>query len=288
MIRSMTAFARQERSTEWGTLAWELRSINHRFLELSIRLPEDLRGLEPQTREHVALRLNRGKVECHLRFQPASLAPIELVLNKEFVSRLVQTSREVDRLLYSSAPVNSLDILRWPGALQAVEIDLGPVCEAALLLLDETLDSLAEARAREGARLKVVLEQRCDALSALVTQVRARLPEIRARFRERLASRLAEIKAELDPARLEQEMALLAQKIDVDEEMERLGSHVEEMRRTLNQNEPVGRRLDFLMQELNREANTLGSKSADIETTRASMEMKVLIEQMREQIQNIE
>ncbi len=288
MIRSMTAFARQEQNTEWGALAWELRSINHRFLEASIRLPEELRGLEPQVRERVALRLHRGKVECHLRFQSASQTPAELVLNKEFVSRLVQASREVDRLLYSSAPVNSLDILRWPGALQAVETDLEPVCAAALLLLDETLASLAEARAREGARLQVMLEQRCDALSALVTQVRARLPEIRARFRERLANRLAEIKAELDPARLEQEMALLAQKIDVDEEMERLGSHVEEMRRTLNQSEPVGRRLDFLMQEFNRETNTLGSKSADIETTRASVEMKVLIEQMREQIQNIE
>ena len=292
MTHSMTAFARRDRDTEWGALTWEMRSVNHRFLEVSPRLPEDLRSLEPVVREKVAARLGRGKVECNLRFRPSPLLPINLVLNRELVRRLVSASREVESILGRPAQIDSrvsaLDILRWPGVSQLIETNLEPLHQAALATLDDTLGDLVQARAREGARLKEVIEQRSIALEGCVAQVRARLPEVRGRWKERLLQRIAEARLDMDASRLEQELVVLAQKMDVDEELERLSGHIQEIQRTLSQKEPVGRRLDFLMQELNREANTLGSKSVDMDTTRAVVEMKVLIEQMREQIQNIE
>ena len=292
MIHSMTAFARRDRDTEWGALTWEMRSVNHRFLEVSPRLPEDLRSLEPVVREKVAARLGRGKVECNLRFRPSPLLPINLVLNRELVRRLVSASREVESILGRPAQIDSrvsaLDILRWPGVSQLIETNLEPLHQAVLATLDDTLGDLVQARAREGARLKEIIEQRSIALEGCVAQVRARLPEVRGRWKERLLQRIAEARLDMDASRLEQELVVLAQKMDVDEELERLNGHIQEIQRTLSQKEPVGRRLDFLMQELNREANTLGSKSVDMDTTRAVVEMKVLIEQMREQIQNIE
>ncbi|MDX1253194.1 MAG: YicC family protein [Gammaproteobacteria bacterium] len=288
MIHSMTAFARRDSETAEGALVWELRSVNHRFLEVSLRLPENLRGLESLARERIAARLQRGKVDGHLRFQTAPQEAAGLVLNRALVERLIGMSRAVDNMLLNPAPLNAFDILRWPGVLEAEEADLEPVQAAALALLEKTVEELAAARAREGEKLARIIAQRCDAMAALVQRVRGRLPEISQRLRERLIARFAELKAELDPVRLEQEMVILAQKMDVDEEMERLASHLDEVRRTLLQGGPAGRRLDFLMQELNREASTLGAKSADVETTRASMDMKVLIEQMREQVQNIE
>jgi len=288
MIHSMTAFARQEGSGECGALGWELRSVNHRYLEISARLPDDFRVIEMPVRAQVAKHLNRGKVDCSLRFQAAAGVSGEMAVNKELARQLSQASREVDALLYNPGPVSSMDILRWPGVLQTPALDLEAIHHEAMDLLELTLQELVETRAREGARLKEVIEQRLDAMEPIVAQVREQLPDLLAAHREKLHARLAELKAELDTSRLEQEMVFLAQRMDVDEELERLAGHIEEVRRVLGQDQPKGRRLDFLMQELHREANTLGSKSVAAETTRASVDLKVLIEQMREQVQNIE
>jgi len=288
MIRSMTAFARQEAQGEWGAMQLELRSVNHRYLEVTPRLPEELRAMEPKLRERINQRLGRGKVECNVRYQPPQSVAGEMSLNLELVKQLAHVSREVDGIIYNPAPINSLEVLRWPGVLETPSIDEEQLHAALLGLADQALDDLIDDRQREGEKLKAIILQRCDGAEEVVTAVRQRLPEVLDGVRKRLEARLAELKQELDQDRLEQEMVLLAQKLDVDEEMDRLGTHIEEVRRVLDSDEPVGRRLDFLMQELNREANTLGSKSADTETTRASVDLKVLIEQMREQIQNIE
>ena len=265
MIRSMTGFARRERQGPWGTLACEIRSVNHRYLELSLRLPEDLRGLEGDARQAVSAALRRGKVDVglYLRGQPAQTGTLEI--NRALV-----------------------DQLRWPGVIREPERDLAPVQTAALDLLHETVRELNEARAREGGRLREMLLGRCQSLQQTVAQLHERLPEIAARIRERVGERVAQLGGSVDPARLEQELVLLAYKMDFVEELDRLGSHVTETLQILDAKELAGRRLDFLMQEFNREANTLSSKSQDTDTTRAAVDMKVLIEQMREQVQNIE
>jgi len=292
MIHSMTAFSRQEGDTENGRLAWELRSVNHRFSEVSLRLPEELRFLEPKIREQIAKRVKRGKIDATLRFQTtdqlAGNEPASLEIDKALVEKLAHVSREIDQLLYSAAPINALEILQWPGVLTVPEKNTQQLATNALALLETALTDLLDSRAREGEKLKAVIETRCASIDAQVKIVTERLPTILQVARERLENRLAEIRDELDPARLEQEIVLLLNKADVDEEIERLKAHVDEIRRVLGQDEPVGRRLDFLMQELNREANTLGSKSVHTDTTTVSIELKVLIEQMREQIQNIE
>ena len=288
MIRSMTAFSRQQGSTENGLLVWELRSVNHRFSEVSLRLPEDLRFLEGKIREQIGKRVKRGKIDANLRFQSAVVDEQPLEIDAELTKKLANATREVDQLLYNAAPVNALEVLKWPGVLKAREPDTEKLGADTLALLDEALTELLETRAREGEKLKVIIVSRCDAIEVQVARVAERLPEILQAMRQRLEDRLQEIKGELDPARVEQEIVLLANKADVDEELDRLKTHITEVRRVLEQDEPVGRRLDFLMQELNREANTLGSKSVHTDTTGASVELKVLIEQMREQIQNIE
>jgi uncharacterized protein (TIGR00255 family) len=288
MIRSMTAFARKENQGEWGALQLELRSVNHRYLEVSPRLPEELRVLETKLRERIAQRLGRGKVDCNVRYQAPQSGAEGIKLNLDLVKQLAHASREIDNILYNAAPINSLEVLRWPGVLETAGVDEEQLQEALLALLDQALEEMNDNREREGEKLQAIILQRCDAIEEVVAQVKQRLPEVLANLRKRLEDRLGELKQELDPTRLEQEMVLQAQKLDVDEEMDRLATHIAEVRRVLKGNEPVGRRLDFLMQELNREANTLGSKSADSETTKASVELKVLIEQMREQIQNIE
>ena len=288
MIHSMTAFARCERQGEWGTAAWELRSVNHRYLEAGVRMPESVRDLEGVVRERLRTALKRGKVEAGLRLQTGEAAAAGVSLDVELARQVVHASREVDSLLYNPAPVSSMDVLRWPGVIRTEQADPEALKAALLELLDEAIAELLEARAREGAQLRGFIEERLAAVGAEVERVRTRVPEVLAAQRERLLARLEEVRTELDPARLEQEMVLLAQKIDVTEEMDRLGAHVKEVGRVLKQGGAVGRRLDFLMQELNREANTLGSKSQDAETTRSSVELKVLIEQMREQVQNIE
>jgi uncharacterized protein (TIGR00255 family) len=289
MIRSMTGFARRERQGPWGTLACEIRSVNHRYLELSLRLPDDLRSLEGDARQAVSAALRRGKVDVglYLRGQPAQAGTLEI--NRALVDQLARTVRDVAAMADSSlAAVSPLELLRWPGVIREPEKDLQPVQAAALELLHETVGELNESRAREGARLREMLLGRCLSLQQTVTQLRQRLPEIAARIRERVGERVAQLGGAVDPSRLEQELVLLAYKMDFAEELDRLGSHVTEALQILDAKEPAGRRLDFLMQEFNREANTLSSKSQDADTTRAAVDMKVLIEQMREQIQNVE
>jgi len=287
MIKSMTAFAREESRSEIGELIWEIRSVNHRYLEVFVRLPEELRALEPVVREKVGKALSRGKVECGLRYKNAGVAPSSINVNEALVSELVEASRKVGHLLHSEARLSISEVMRWPGVLDAEPVDSGEIQKQAKQLLDNTLSGLVEAREREGEQLGKLIEQRIEDMGKQVEIAKQRMPEVVAALRERLQAKMAEFE-DLDDARVEQEMVILAQRLDVDEEMDRLQTHLTEVARTLAQNKPIGRRLDFLMQELNREANTLGSKSADTVTTQVSVEMKVLIEQMREQIQNIE
>jgi uncharacterized protein (TIGR00255 family) len=288
MTRSMTAFARRDAETPWGSLVWELRSVNHRYLEVTSRLPEELRSLEPQVRQCVSGELSRGKVDCTLRFQPKDLATGEFDLNKALIEKVIDTGEKIRDIATGAAPLRTIDILRWPGVLKTVELDVDALGRQALELLAQAVSELAETRVREGKRLREIIVQRLDATDSIVATVRAALTDLRQQFRERLQERLADLKRDLDPNRLEQEIALLAQKADVQEELDRLQTHVDEVRRVLNDTQPVGRRLDFLMQELNREANTLAAKSADVRVTNGAIELKVLIEQMREQVQNIE
>ena len=288
MIRSMTAFAREERRDEHGDLVWEIRSVNHRYLEVFVRLPDEFRVLEPAVRERVAARLGRGKVECMLRYKPAPAALAAVQVNRALAERVIAAARGLSDLLPGSRDPSAFDVLRWPGVLETEVADLSPAQAAANELLERTLVSLGETRSREGRRLGELIAQRSAALRVLVGRARERMPVVIESVRERLRARLAEVAGQLDPVRIEQEMALLAQRLDVDEEMDRLATHLSEVERVLGRPEPAGRRLDFLMQELNREANTLSSKSSDTELTSVAVEMKVLIEQMREQIQNVE
>ena len=288
MTKSMTAFAREVASIEDGELTWELRSVNHRFLEPNVRLPEELRGLDPKVRERLSARLSRGKVDCTLRFAPLPGAGGALTINRRLMEQVLVAADEIAIRLGEPATPHVFELLQWPGLLQEPQRDMDAVASAAIELLNRALDSLVASREREGAQLRALLLERCDKLLERVADVRERMPEVLAGIRQRLRDRLAELQVELDPSRLEQEMALLTQRLDVDEEMDRLQVHVAEVRKALDSKAPVGRRLDFLMQELNREANTLSSKSSDAELTLAAVDMKVLIEQMREQVQNLE
>ena len=288
MIRSMTAFARTQTQGEWGSATWELRSVNFRYLDVVVRLPEELRGLEPGVRERVSARLNRGKVESGLRFKPSFDLGNQFSINMELAEKLAKASREIDGLLYNPAAVNAVDIMSWPGVVEISPPDMDAVGNPILQLLETALDDLIEARNREGRKIGEIILERCAQQEAIVNRVSERLPGIIVAMRERLTARLAEVKDELDESRLEQEMVMFTQKIDVAEELDRLAVHIDEVRRVAAEDKPVGRRLDFLMQEMNREANTLGSKSVDSETTRASVDLKVLIEQIREQVQNVE
>ena len=289
MPRSMTGFARREAKLPWGTLVWEIRSVNHRYLEPSFRLPEDFREIEPHLRDAMRKMLQRGKVEASLSVQWEQEGESEMGVNLTKVAQLTRATQQINGLLgNAAAPVNALDILRWPGVLQKQELDREALHSAALELFDRAIEGLIEHRAREGAELQQLILNRLESVSQQVADVRARMPEILAAQREKLHTKLAALQVELDPERLEQEIVLLAHKADVDEELDRLDTHVLEVKRSLKQTDSLGRRLDFLMQELNREANTLSSKSIVSETTQAAVELKVLIEQMREQIQNIE
>jgi uncharacterized protein (TIGR00255 family) len=289
MIASMTGFARRETTGEWGTLVCELRSVNHRFLEAGFRLPDELRAAEGELRARLTRQLRRGKVDCTLSYRRSQGAGGALEVDTAALERVLAAVHIVARTLREpAAAVNAVDVLRWPGVLREDGGSGEQLLAATYAVFGATLEELVAARAREGARLRELLEQRCTGLEALVAEVRARLPEVQARMRVRLNERLAELTAGVDPERLEQELALLLQRLDVDEELERLAGHISEVRRVIGASEPAGRRLDFLMQELNREANTLSSKSQDLETTRSAVDMKVLIEQMREQVQNAE
>jgi len=288
MIRSMTAFARREADLEGGNVCWELRSVNHRYLEVGLRLPDELRAIETAVRERVNARLGRGKVDCICRYKPAVSGDIALDIDPRNLDRLLDACRLVTDRLPEPAALNPLELLRWPGVVRERVVDNTPLIAATMALLDATLDELVGCREREGEQIRNILLARCDAMAAQVAHVRTLMPDIRNGLRKRLEQRLAELEVPVEPGRLEQELVLQVQKIDVDEELDRLESHVGEVRRVLAGDDPVGRRLDFLMQELNREANTLGSKSVVVATTSVSVELKVLIEQMREQVQNVE
>ena len=287
MIRSMTAFSRAAATDEQVEMAWELRSVNHRYLEIHLRLPEEMRVLEPLVRERLAKRLGRGKIDCGLRYKSTGAAA-RLQINQALADQLLQAAGSLQQKMPGAEPARVMEVLGWPGILEPVKPDLGPAQQAAVKLLEQAIDELVLTREREGERLQELISSRCRSMREQVERARIRVPQVLERLRERLRGRLAELAAELDSDRVEQEMVMLAQRLDVDEELDRLNTHLDEIDSVLQRQEPVGRRLDFLMQELNREANTLGSKSADSDTTAISVEMKVLIEQMREQVQNCE
>lgn len=287
MAHSMTAFTRQTLDADWGSLQLELRSVNQRYLEPHFRLPEALRDLEPAFRDALRTRLARGKIECTLRFEPAA-AGETLAVNRARLAELARALHEIRAELPDAAMPDALALLDHPGVVESRGADLEAVQREARALFDVALADLIAGRAREGERLAELIRSRLDGVLIQVAEVRALLPSILERQRSQLLERLDALKAELEPQRLEAEVALLAQKADVDEELDRLETHVTEVGRQLKQKGPIGRRLDFLMQELNREANTLSSKAVVAESTRCAVELKVLIEQMREQIQNIE
>ncbi|MHB8257039.1 MAG: YicC/YloC family endoribonuclease [Acidiferrobacterales bacterium] len=291
MALSMTAYARCDQDTQWGNLVWELRSVNHRYLEVAVRLPEELRALEPQVREFLGKRLGRGKVDCILRFQTHEISA-ELAPDDALVSKLIGVGRKLESIAQDSGtsirPLRAIDILRWPGALRGAGLDAEALGGESLRLLDRTVGEMLDTRRREGAHLAGAIRQKLDAMEGIVQAVRGWLPEVVQKYRDRLTGRLADLRKELDASRVEQEIVLFAQRIDVDEELDRIAAHLSETRRVLDQGGQIGRRLDFLMQEFNREANTLGSKAVDVRLTNAAVDLKVLIEQMREQVQNIE
>ena len=287
MLRSMTAFASAEADIGQGTLSIEIRSVNHRYLELGLRLPEELRTLEPVVRERVAARLSRGKVDLGMRYKPAPTAASAIVLDDALIGRLGETAQAM-AAKFPQLNVDFISLLGWPGVMLERENNQESLRTAALGVLDDALGQMVASREREGARLGGFLRERLEAIEKIVADVRGHLPDVRAALRARFDARLAELKQPLEPGRIEQEIVLQVQRIDVDEELDRLTAHIAEARRTLGLKEAVGRRLDFLMQEFNREANTLGSKAADPRTTNAAVELKVLIEQMREQVQNLE
>ncbi|BBO30026.1 hypothetical protein AltI4_44140 [Alteromonas sp. I4] len=287
MIYSMTAFARSEVKKEWGTAVWEIRSVNQRYLETYFRLPEQFRSLEPVLRERFRKRLQRGKVECALRFTANDSAVTKLNLNEQLAKQVLHAADWVQSHGQSTG-VNPLDVLKWPGVIASEEADMDAIQADMLEGLDKAMNDFIAARGAEGETLKSLIEQRLDAIEVEAEKVAQRMPEILTWQREKIQARFEEAKLELDAARVEQEMILLAQKVDVAEELDRLNSHVAETRKILKKGGACGRRLDFMMQEFNRESNTLGSKSISTEITQSAVELKVLIEQMREQIQNIE
>ncbi len=287
MTLSMTAFARAAADTPAGGLTWELRSVNHRYLEISVRLPEELRSIEAAVREAVGRRLERGKIDATLRLQPteAGAAPS---LDRVAANQLLAAAEEIAALEVGLAPLSVSDVLRWPGVLRSPALDAESLGARALELLATALEELVATRRREGERLRALIEERLRGVKALLGRLTTLLPDVARDYRQRLDARLGEIRAQLDATRLEQEMVLFATRADVSEEFDRLQAHVGEVERVIGREGQVGRRLDFLMQELNREANTLASKSVDLRLTNIAVELKVLIEQMREQVQNIE
>ena len=288
MIYSMTGFAAATAKIDAGSLALELRAVNHRYLDIQLRMPDELRALEPSLREAIAAQLTRGKVECRIVYtaQQSEQAPARL--NQALLRQLAQWSDEVQTVMPEACSLNVADVLRWNGVLESATLAADALHATVQELLQQALREFAGARAREGDKLKAFLLQRVAQIEVLCAAVAPRIPAAIAAYEEKLATRLREALQNADDERLHQEISLFASKIDVDEELSRLQTHLTEMKRILEQGGTVGKRLDFLMQELNREANTLGSKSVDAEVSRASMQMKLLIEQMREQIQNIE
>lgn len=287
MIYSMTSFARKEENSAQGTAVWEIRSVNQRYLETFIRLPEQFRALEPLIREKLRQKLQRGKLECYMRFDASTDAQADLLINHKLASQLLEGAQGLIKQA-GQGEINPFDILRWPGVVAAAEQDLDVINDFLLGLFDAALDEFITARASEGEKLKAMIEQRLAAIEHEIAKVAEQLPEVMQWQRQRLLERLEDAKIELDSQRVEQELVMLAQRTDVAEELDRLQAHISETRSILKKGGACGRRLDFMMQEFNREANTLGSKSINAQITQSAVELKVLIEQMREQIQNIE
>ena len=288
MLHSMTGFARESAESALGTLTWEIRAVNHRYLDVQFKLPDDLRPKEQDFRQRVSEHVGRGKVECALFFRRAVNLDNEMQVDTELVELIGHRISDITVKLPNVAAVNPIEILRWPGVIRQPDVDVEPLVKAATRLLDQAVATFRDTRTSEGQRIAGMIEARCQDIETIVAAVRERMPQVLEATRVKQKERIAALDVEADPARLEMELALVATKLDVDEELDRLASHIVEIRDTLASSKPVGRRLDFLMQELNREANTLASKSNDTGTTRASVELKVLIEQMREQIQNVE
>jgi len=289
MIHSMTAYASRSDTGVAGQLAWELKSVNQRYLDLSPRLPDEFRVLEPEIRERFKRGFSRGKIEINLRYQPDPAArAATLELNDALARSLLQRLEQLQRMANNTSEQDLTRLLTWPGLIVEQRPDFDTERARALELLDGCIEDLVEARAQEGRAIAEMLQPRLDGVLEQVEKVRKHLPAVREALKTRLEERLAGLGQDVEPGRMEQEIALQLTRLDVDEELDRLEAHVAEIRRVLELDEPVGRRLDFLMQELNREANTLGSKSVAAETTGVAVELKVLIEQMREQIQNVE
>lgn len=288
MIRSMTAFARSESEQPWGSAQLELRSVNNRYLDIAPRLPDELRPLEPILRESIGKKLGRGKLDCVFKISYASDRDTAFTVNLPLAEQVVRAVEQIQPLLGNTKGVTPMEVLRWPGVIEASAPDLKAIQSTALELLDGALNELIEMRTREGEKITAMILKRCENMEAIVSALRVRAPQVVDEIRRKLEIRLEELKAQPDQERLEQEMLYMAQKLDITEELDRLDAHLSEVRRVLESDEPVGRRLDFLMQELNREANTIGSKSSDAETTRSSVDLKVFIEQIREQVQNVE
>ncbi len=292
MLRSMTAFARVQETSDAGVLTWEIRSVNHRYLELGLKLPDDFKSLEPEIRKLMSQYLKRGKVDLGLRYKLNDAEASQVKLNEEIVRSLRQVEQEILNIVHEGSKLSVADILSWPGVIAESDKDLSPLIALALLSLENALGQLVQTRETEGQALQELISTRCTQISEIVQQLRTHRPAMMASMREKWESNLNEKLKQWseagDNSRLEQELVILAQKLDVDEELDRIDTHITEVEKVLKRKEAVGRRLDFLMQELNREANTLGSKSQDSQTTQWSVDLKVLIEQMREQVQNIE
>lgn len=286
-MKSMTAFARTQCETDWGQITWEIRSVNHRYLETHFRLPESWRELEMPLRERIKQHLSRGKVELTLNLQLTGAYQVPS-LNDTMLDGLIEVIREVRLRLPAASHLNAIEILQWPGVIQEPQLDRDAMKAGLLACADKALVQLNEVRQQEGEALKALIEQRLEQIEAIVNTLQPLMPELVKNYEAKLRERMQKLGEELDETRLAMEVAIMAQKMDVAEELDRLLTNVNHVRKALQKDEPVGRRLDFLMQELNREANTLGSKAADMRLTEAAVELKILIEQMREQIQNIE
>jgi len=284
----MTGFARREARGDFGVLVWEARSVNHRYLDMSLRLPEELRALEGECRERIAAQVKRGKLDGQLRFEPAAGGRASLQVDEDRARAVGNAIAQVAGLIGANGDVNPAEVLRWPGVVQEPPLDVAAVGQTALKLLEQTLADLGQARGREGERTAAMLNERAAGITRIVAELKKHQGDMTAALRDKLRARVEELKVQVDPQRLEQELVMLAQRLDVAEELDRLGSHLKEFSDTLKSGEAVGRRLDFLMQEFNREANTLGSKSQDAAVTQQVVDLKVLIEQMREQVQNLE
>ncbi len=288
MLKSMTAFARIEENHSLGKFIWEVRSVNHRYLDVSFRLPEDVRAVEFDLRKQLQDQLSRGKLDCTFKLATTAATQVDLSINEKLVDSLLKQISTLQHKAPQVQPANAMEILTWPGVTETQRVDQTELLQQVQASFNSAVVALSENRKLEGARMRDLIIIRLQELTELVLNVRQHRPTVMAAMRKKIMTRLEDLPIDADPQRIEQELVFLAQKLDVEEELDRLDSHLEELKKVVDSQKPVGRRLDFLMQELNREANTLSSKSADIITTQSAVEMKVCIEQMREQIQNIE